>query len=121
MRTEEEIRREMAPLQRELQRVEDARKRAEYKKLLGKCFKYRNSYGSGSPDWWLYVRVIGGDGYWPKCFQFQLTSHGEIIIAEKEHSVSVGRDDRGYTEITRKEFDRAWAQMKRRIGKLNSR
>lgn len=30
----------------------------EYKKeWLGRCFKYRNSYGCDCPGWWLYCRI----------------------------------------------------------------
>ena len=49
----------------ELSNLEDKKyeedEEPKLKALVGKCFKYRNSYGSGDA-WWIYVEVVGHDG-----------------------------------------------------------
>jgi hypothetical protein len=58
---------------------------AEYEKnerpklpdMVGRCYKYRNSHGSSSPDWWFYkkiTRFVKGDGV-----DFLLTEQFEIM------------------------------------------
>lgn len=45
------------PLRKELRKIEDKESLKEKQKLLGKCFKYENSSGSGE-KWWIYAKVI---------------------------------------------------------------
>lgn len=59
----------------------DACARPKLRKLVGKCFKYRNSYGSGE-SWWMYARVISFDERAMnfKAAEFQKTSRDCIQI-----------------------------------------
>ena len=40
-----------------VQQEQDEVARPKLRKLIGRCFKYLNSYGSGE-KWWLYVKVV---------------------------------------------------------------
>ena len=46
------------PLLEESREIESNEQREINKKLIGKCFKYENSYGFGD-KWWLYTYIIG--------------------------------------------------------------
>jgi len=96
----------------------------EFKKLEGKYFKYRNSYGHGT-GWWLYKTVTeikesdvydtGSNG--PACrykgWSFEICSNGHISI----ETIKSGYTHSLETEITKKEFNAAWNKM---IDKLNN-
>ena len=84
----------------------------EANKLLGKCYKYLNSYGGGSETkpWWLYRKIVKIDFIIDKnkvCVfvdEFQKITDGEINFKKK----NIGyRDLRGdnYQEITPKEYE----------------
>jgi len=119
MRTKEQIYAEMAPLHAELEAIETREKREAHSKILGKCYRYRNSYGADRGEWWMYLRVTGGDGYWPTVFTFQETADNEIIIKTKESYVGIHHGEaNGYYEISRKEFDRQWKRMQTKIAKM---
>lgn len=107
---------QLAPLQAELHRIEDAEKKAESVAFLGKCFKYRNNYScpKGPQDyWWLYAKVIGMGEYWPVAFEFQTDKDGQITIREKECFSRL----KGHNEITQKEFDAAWRKVQQAVAK----
>lgn len=115
MKTKDEILKAMEPLRAELYKVEDAERKAEHAKLIGRCFKYRNCYSCPKEEsdyWWMYTKVTGmGDGYWPKAFQFQTDKDGKIEIEYARHHANLG----GYVEITAKEFNAAWRKLQRQI------
>lgn len=48
------------------------------RKAIGKCFKYRNSYGPGQ-DWWMYQKVVGVDaeGFY-EVLQIQRDCRGHV-------------------------------------------
>lgn len=81
------------------------------KEFVGKCFKYRNSYGSDSKPWWLYIKIIDVDsvnfynGEEP-CFrtiQIQMPRSGHIEIDTRERGyVRAGE----YVPIKNTEFNR---------------
>ena len=89
-----------------------------FKKMISKCFKTKNSYGSGK-NWWLYAKIISlksGDLYINhenkvlancRCLSFQTTVSGETII-KKEIQTYVHLLGE---EISAKEFDHAWIDM----------
>lgn len=82
------------------------------RKMMGKCFKYHNGYGSGE-RWWLYAKVIEIDekDYQIRVVEFQRTSmeiieirlatkfsyNGELFFGERS----------GYYPITNSEYNRA--------------
>ena len=114
MRTKEQIKAELEPLQAELSAIEERERKAEHKALIGKCFKYHNSYGGDRPRWWMYARVTTVGGYWPKSFTFQVTCDDEIIVKNKE-SRTYSND---WLPITRKEFDREWRKVQAKVKAL---
>lgn len=81
--------------------------------LRGKCFKYRNSYGSGD-GWWLYVKVNGVDEDGNlDCLTFEETTL-HIITIEPAHKKYYGLDA-NYKPITEDEFLTAWNALRVRI------
>lgn len=104
MKTEQELKVESEKIHRQINAIETKRQKEENQKFLGKYFKYRNSYGSGSPEWWLYLKVTGAE-FWLKGFEFQLTSTGRFE-AHREKCI-IGRLQ-GHIAIKKSEYDKAW-------------
>jgi hypothetical protein len=87
------------------------------KELVGKCYKYKNSYGSSSNEkpWYYYVKItdISDVNFYNdsdsepslECFSFELTSDNRFSIEMKAHKY---RLDENYKEITLKEFYEAY-------------
>lgn len=96
-----------------------------FKAFIGKCFKYRNSFGTGK-KWWLYIKVTDikkgsvyavHDGS-PSCryngFSFQTDSYGNMSIEKERNGYfhSLGN------QISQAEFTRAFNKVKAKINKL---
>lgn len=86
----------------------------KFKKLEGKYFKTRNSYGSDE-KWWLYkkvTRINKSDLYMGAeevlCYyhgwQFQICSHGQFRVEQVKHGYVHCLD----IEISEKEFNNAY-------------
>lgn len=96
----------------------EAKQRAdENVKLIGKCFKYRNSYSCPNGDankWWLYVKVtkVTSRGEM-NAFQFQTDIYGKLEI-EADHRVPLSFSG-GYMPITAGEFNKAWRAVQKRV------
>jgi hypothetical protein len=105
--------------QRKLRLLEDEHERLikipELEKLIGRCFKYHNSYGSGE-KWWLYRKIVGIDGTTLKTFEFQITSYSDEGKMEIKESHCYGVD--GYLEITKDEWYAEWSKVAARIRTL---
>lgn len=113
MKTKEQLERAIAPLKEQLDRLRDAERRAESKKLVGRYFKYRNCYSCPEKEsdyWWLYVKVTGADA----SFQFQTDRYGRVEI-EPDHYFNYSGQ---YVEITAKEFNAAWGALLKRVAGL---
>ncbi len=95
-----------------LGKIETQRRAEENKVLMGKCYRYRNSYGSGS-GWWLYARVIGVRDGWPVMFRFETIENNEIRIQPTE--THVGVPDSSYQPITEAAFTKAWRALQKHI------
>lgn len=100
----------------EISRIEVRERVAEANSLLGRCFKYRNSYScpeKPSDYWWLYLRVVGVDKFGGlECFEFQIDKYGDLSVRPKRHAyLSIT----GYTTIRLTEFSRAWESFTNRI------
>ena len=104
MKSEQELRAESEKIQHQINVIESKRRKEENQKFLGKFFKYRNSYGSGSLDWWLYLKVTNA-GFWLKGFEFQLTSTGRFEAHREKCIMGMLQ---GYIEITKREYLNAW-------------
>lgn len=91
-------------------------RRKQNQALVGKCFRYWNSYGQDE-HWWLYARVDGTDNYWPYSFQFQKTSQNEFRIETLKTFTSSER----YKEISEAEFSQAWSEFLVEMNALRSK
>lgn len=80
-------------------------------KQVGKCFKFKNSYGSGSdyPDWWLYVKIfrLNEDGTFA-VERFQNKPDGQIEIEYRnEYNYDKSTFDDSWIEIEYEEYIQA--------------
>lgn len=102
MSRKKQLEKEIKERREELHELEQDDRKVKNEKLLGKYFKYMNSFGSGE-FWPIYFLVTRLDGIEPRCFRFEKDSHGTIAI----------NFDDNYTEydstiqITKEEFDDA--------------
>lgn len=112
---ERELADQIAPLQAELDAVLRMKRDAENQKLVGRCFKFSNSYGGSDKRWWLYGKVVSVDEYWPHLITFQHTSEDQIEIKTDEVASSLGS---GWTEIDADEFEKAWQDLMQTIIKI---
>ena len=101
----EQINKKIEILKDQKDQIETKMARNKNSKYVGKCYKYRNSYSVGEA-WWLYLRITkaddGLDGY-----HFEHTSMDFFEIVRFKYW-NIGDS---YEEITRKEFDDAWANF----------
>lgn len=110
----EELRAAAWAAQTKLRKVEDRQRVESHQGTVGKCFRYRNSYGS-EEDWWLYAKAnrITDDGHL-EVHEFQTTPRGEIKIEfGRKHYF---RMSEGYQEIDVDQFDDAWREV---VGRIN--
>ena len=116
-RTAEQIREAIAPLREELRAVEAAEARKQGEAMVGRCFKYHNSYSGPGERWWLYVNVtkVDGDGHL-NAFAFQTDIRGKSEI-ETQHYVSACSlgEGSGYLPIKASEFNAAWRRLSQKI------
>lgn len=89
-----------------LEQIESEKRNAA---LVGRCFRYRNSYSCPEPweKWWLYVKVTGVRGNYLETFRFQDDLQGHIEIESQSWSSPnlVGE------EITLEEFQAEWQNL----------
>ena len=73
--------------------------------LVGKCFKYRNSFGSSQPPWWFYIRITGRDGISLlfNCFQEDANDHVEFEYGKSGYVEQFSHPS-NYLPITAKEY-----------------
>lgn len=106
-------------LRNELYEFTEAERRAAVNALVGRCFRYRNSYGGDSESWWLYgiVRPVA-DAREVSMLQFEWTSAEEV----KVQTVPVYAPElrTNWQEITRGEFDAAWLRLLERLACLHT-
>jgi hypothetical protein len=106
-----------------LEREKDEVARPAFAALVGKCFKFRNSYGSGE-KWWLYVRILRlhKDSLTYDTVQFQNTSRSNIEIEYRQQwNFQQGNHfsvQNGWEEITFEEYDLERKQLLRRVKEL---
>lgn len=89
------------------------------KALIGKCFKYYNSYGGSLPRWYLYAKIISVDE--KTCtlhtVEFQKTSLDKVEVNLKQKSTYRGTnyflDNNGYIPISNTEYNRAKKFLKK--------
>jgi hypothetical protein len=119
MKTVEELRATMEQAHRELQDIEQAENEKRATALVGRAFKYRNSYSLPQSDanyWWMYAIVTGQDGGVPMGLTFQRDKDGLVTI---EHDARVramwpGRES-GWTECTHAEARHEWEKIQAQV------
>jgi hypothetical protein len=100
-----------AALSRAKQRVHDAENQA----VVGKCFKYRNSYScheKPSDYFWLYLKVVKAAGGRLETFTFQTDNRGRFEVETRSNLYHINE---GYREISGKEFQSAWDKLMSRL------
>ena len=85
------------------------------KALVGKCYKYLNSYGFKTRRWWSYKRVISYSKVNIYVDSFHQDAKGEVEIKYAEIDSSTYFSNRAWTEITEKEY---FAAYKRLVNKI---
>ncbi len=78
------------------------------KHLIGKCYKYLNSY-SGSEKWWLYVKIISSDKHgWFRAEKIQRDCDKKIIYEPSDLLHSFDGDMLGsYISISPRTYENA--------------
>lgn len=96
----------------------EAKERAEKNRArIGKTFRYRNSYGSGS-EWWLYRRIISVGEYGEVITtSFEEKSDGEMCITP--HDQRFGESTLG-DPISETEYTEALAAFKRKVAQVEA-
>lgn len=118
MKTKEEWATIYKEARAEWDKIENKEKREQALALVGKCFKYRNSYGAGEKrDWWLYAIITGVKYAWPEAFEFEMDCNGEIRITRKSHIFL----NNGWTEIHKSVFLREWRKLNQKITSMVDR
>lgn len=111
VRTKKQWERQRREAQEALWAIEEKERAKRSATLVGKCFRYLNSYGSGD-RWWLYARVISvGDGGYLTTFSFQTTCNDEIQIEPAKARLSID----GWEAISIADFKTAWHAVQKRI------
>lgn len=112
----QELRDKIKPLVAELNEIERACKLTDALLMVGKCFKFRNSYSCLEDEherWWLYRSCVhvDADGD-PVFFGFQTDMNGKIEI---EVPGSCFGSVSGAEEISEDEFLKAWDDLVKRV------
>ncbi len=113
-KTEQELRVIIKEARLQLNKIEDEQRQTRNAALVGKCFKYRNSY-IGSEEWWRYSRVVGIKHFFLIVFSFETDCHGRITIGPSDEAFDILPNSE---EISAREFKREWKNLMDRMGKL---
>ena len=102
-------------LEKRIYSLEADKRAAENKKLVGKCFKYRNCYScpeKPSDYFWLYLKVTGVDKTGrPSGWSFEIDKYGDCRVRKERPPSLAG----GYKPITSAEFEKAWTKFKAKV------
>jgi hypothetical protein len=96
--------------------LETEKRISENRGLIGKCFKYRNTYGQGR-SWWLYLKVVAiNEEGSLHADSFEDDGEGKVEIVKDKYFCQIG----GYIEISSSEYsDAADAVLTKIIPMLN--
>lgn len=98
-------------LRAELDKIEEAEEQERNAGLIGRCYRYRNTYSCASKPsdyWFMYGRVLSVEGHSATVLMFQTDSGGQMTLHPKEcHSAAMLAGAGAYQQITRKEYDKA--------------
>jgi hypothetical protein len=87
--------------------------------LIGRCFKFDNTWGD-SRRWWLYIKVVGTKEGRLEVFKFQTDCNDEIRIEPLTQKLNDSFIEKpsGYIPISEDEFQEHWRALQKRIGEL---
>lgn len=122
MTEREKLQAERRRIHAALEQLDQADALEHSRALVGRYFKYRNSYScpqKASDYWWLYARTDRLDRAGTlHGVTFQIDSRGEITVAPQRFMWQLFGDGSKYQPITRAEFQRAWTRTQRAIKAL---
>ena len=99
----------------ELSQIEEAESVKFCQTLVGRFFKFKNSYSSDD-NWWLYTTVTGVNGSGEAiCWSFQKDIYGQVEVEDGIFRSFLGS---GNIEIPEKEF---WKEYSSIMEELSSR
>jgi hypothetical protein len=111
----EELKAQMSRIRDQIYAIENEKNVKAARALVGKCYKFPNSYGGDSKPWTGYGIVLKEDTGGVVVRTFEVRRNKEISIQQSWVQADfVNR----YTPITRAAFDRALAKTSRHISKL---
>jgi hypothetical protein len=111
-----------AELLNKISKLETQERIEKCKVLVGKCFKFRNSYScpsNPSDYWWLYAVVTGFTKHgFLQLLKFQIDKDGRVRIDTDQ--VMMHDSLAGYAEITSSELAGAWLAFGKHISKIGN-
>jgi hypothetical protein len=108
----EELQEIIAKARKELLALTEHERAIEAQRLLGKCFKCRNSSSCAEADeahWWRYIMPVVHEGGRLRGLTFQRDCHGEVKIHFSEYLISP--DQNMCIEISPEEFWASWRDL----------
>ncbi len=106
----------------ELSKIRSAAHAKQNMELIGRCFKYRNSYSlpEGPGDyWWMFCKVTGVEGDALLILEFQTDKYGETSIKKDSRNLGLEMshlsESSNYIPIGNDEFQAEWDSL---IGRL---
>lgn len=118
MPTKAELEKIARDAQAKLYEIEKTERDEKNASLMGKCVRYRNSYGSDE-RWWLYGKILRSEDGDLIIHQFETTSRGEISIKPEYRRYYSSLETGGWESISREKFDFEWNGLISRL--LNMR
>ena len=111
--------------EKELNTLRDKIREIEYvpkaKALIGKCFKYPNSYGFGTKRFWAYKRVVSAKAELLRVDSFQEEVYGKIEINYDSQESAAYFSNRTWIPISEKEYFTAQAKLIKKIIEHNKK
>lgn len=95
----------------------------EAKKLIGQCYKYRNSYGGDREPWWLYQKIVSiksisdENRVWVKVNTFQKDCYEDVNFKKQDLAIRNLRGD-FYQKITTEEYEMEKKKLVEILNKL---
>lgn len=120
IKREKELEMRIQKARAELEIIREKKTTEQNLKLVGHCFKYRNSYSlpeTESDYWWLYVKVLKVDDTSLLVLEFQTDKYGEISIKPETRNVGleISYGTGNYIPIEASEFFDVWDRTLNRL------
>lgn len=110
----EEYRNQLGEINHKISKLEDE---PRAKALVGKYFKYSNSYGNGT-RWWLYIRIAGVRKIEVIVDSFQEDPYGKIeIVYDKPDYIGHYYNDPNWVNISENEYNKRYKKLVDKLAK----